>query len=55
MAFFNLLSGVALLVSSALAGWLWDTHGAETTFYAGALFALLAMVGLALRPLFLRA
>jgi MFS family permease len=53
--FFNLLSGVALLVSSALAGWLWDTHGAETTFYAGALFALLAMVGLALRPLFLRA
>jgi len=53
--FFNLLSGVALLASSTLAGWLWDTHGAETTFYAGALFALLAMVGLALRCLFLRA
>ena len=53
--FFNLLSGVALLASSALAGWLWDTHGAESTFYAGAVFAGLAMVGLALRRLFLRA
>jgi len=52
--FFNLLSGVALLASSALAGWLWDTHGAESTFYAGAVFAGLAMVGLALRRLFLR-
>jgi len=53
--FFNLLSGVALLASSALAGWLWDSHGAATTFYAGAFFAMLAMVGLTLRPLFVRA
>lgn len=53
--FFNLSSGVALLASSAIAGWLWDSHGAETTFYAGAFFALLAMVGLAVRGLFLRA
>ena len=45
--FFNLLGGVALLVSSALAGLLWDRLGAAFTFYAGAAFALLTLVGLA--------
>jgi MFS family permease len=49
--FFNLLGGVALLVSSALAGLLWDRLGAAFTFYAGAGFALLTLLGLvALRP-----
>lgn len=43
---FNLVSGVALLVASVLAGWLWDSHGASTTFLAGAGFALIAAVGL---------
>jgi MFS family permease len=33
--FFNLVSGVALLLASAIAGWLWDRHGAAATFYAG--------------------
>ena len=47
--FFNLLSGVALLLSSVIAGWLWDTQGAAFTFYAGAAFALLALLGLLLR------
>jgi MFS family permease len=46
--FFNLASGVALLVASALAGLLWDSHGAATTFVAGGIFstaALIAIVG----------
>jgi len=45
--FFNLLGGVALLVSSALAGLLWDRLGPAFTFYAGAGFALLTLLGLA--------
>ena len=39
---FNLLSGAALLLASALAGWLWDAHGPATTFWAGAAIAVLA-------------
>ena len=46
---FNLVSGVAMLVASGVAGWLWDVHGAETTFSAGAIFSVLALVGLVLR------
>jgi len=41
--FFNLLSGLALLVASALAGLLWDQLGASAPFYAGALIGLLAL------------
>lgn len=47
--FFNLVSGVAMLVASGLAGWLWDAYGAEMTFYAGAAFATLALLGLGIR------
>ncbi|MDO9251625.1 MFS transporter [Hydrogenophaga sp.] len=47
--FFNLVSGVALLLSSAIAGLLWDRLGASFTFYAGAGFSGLALLGLALR------
>lgn len=46
---FNLASGVALLVASALAGWLWDAFGPRYTFYAGALFTAAALVGLLTR------
>jgi predicted MFS family arabinose efflux permease len=46
--FFNLASGIAILVASVVAGALWDTLGAATTFYAGAAFALLALGVLAL-------
>jgi MFS family permease len=46
--FFNLLCGVAMLVSSGLAGWLWEQHGAETTFYAGAVFSVISLMGLAI-------
>ena len=45
--FFNLISGVAMLAASAVAGLFWDRLGASTTFYAGAVFCLVALVGLA--------
>jgi MFS family permease len=48
---FNLTSGGAMLVASALAGLLWDRLGASSTFYAGALFCVIALIGLAWRPL----
>jgi MFS family permease len=47
--FFNLLSGLTMLVASALAGLLWDRLGASFTFYAGALFCLLALTVMAFR------
>jgi len=46
--FFNLLSGIAMLLASVIAGLLWDRLGASFTFYAGAGFCLLALLGLAL-------
>jgi MFS family permease len=49
--FFNLVSGVAMLIASALAGLLWDQLGAAATFYAGAGFGGLALLLLALRIL----
>lgn len=47
---FNLVSGIALLAASALAGWLWAAHGPILTFEAGAAFTGLALLGLWLRP-----
>jgi len=47
--FFNLASGIAMLIASVLAGLLWDTLGAAVTFYAGAVFSLLAFMMLVLR------
>lgn len=44
--FFNLVSGVAMLIASVVAGLLWDSLGAATTFYAGVGFCLLALLGL---------
>lgn len=41
---FNLMSGLALLVASALAGWLWDHHGAPLAFWTGAGVALLSAI-----------
>jgi len=46
---FNLVAGIALLVASALAGWLWDAFGPMLTFYAGATFTAIAWIGLLLR------
>ncbi len=46
---FNLMSGVAMLVASGLAGLLWDQLGAAFTFYAGAAFCVLALAVMAFR------
>lgn len=48
---FNLVSGAALLLSSVIAGALWEGFGPAFTFYAGAGFCLLTLIGLAwIRP-----
>jgi MFS family permease len=43
---FNLVSGGALLTASVIAGALWSAFGAAATFEAGAVFAMIAMMGL---------
>lgn len=48
--FFNLVSGLAMLLASVLAGLLWDRFGAAFTFYAGAVFCMIALIGLAWQP-----
>jgi MFS family permease len=47
--FFNLISGIAILVASGVAGLLWDHFGASFTFHAGAAFCVVALAGLAWR------
>lgn len=42
--FFNLVSGIALLAASAVAGWLWQQAGASATFIAGAAFCILTLL-----------
>lgn len=49
--FFNLASGLAMLIASLLAGFLWDQFGASFTFYAGAVFCGFAVMGLTLYQL----
>ena len=49
--FFNLASGLAMLIASVLAGFLWDQLGASFTFYAGAVFCGVALMGLTLYQL----
>ena len=45
---FNLVSGLlAMLMADVIAGVLWDQMGSRFTFYAGALFCLLALLTLA--------
>lgn len=45
--FFNLVSGLAMLAASVVAGLLWDRLGASVTFHAGAAFCVMALAGLA--------
>lgn len=47
--FFNLVSGLAMLLASVLAGLLWDQLGAAFTFYASACFCVVALLGLGWR------
>ncbi len=41
--FFNLMSGIAMLLASVLAGLMWDEFGAASTFYSGAVICVLAL------------
>ena len=43
---FNLVSGVAMLVASVVAGGLWDAWGPAATFLAGAGFCVVTLLGL---------
>lgn len=43
---FNLVSGVALLLASVIAGFLWNSLGPRATFLAGAVFAAIAAIAL---------
>lgn len=47
---FNLMSGVALLLASLGAGLLWETWGAASTFYAGAIICVITLLGMRLAP-----
>jgi MFS family permease len=44
--YFNLLTGLAMLAASIIAGALWDAHGPAGTFLAGLAFALVSLAGL---------
>lgn len=46
---FNLVSGIAMLIASVVAGLLWDVLGASFTFYASAVFCALALLGLMIK------
>ena len=48
--FFNLVSGIALLVASGLAGFIWDRLGASYTFVAGTLFCAVALIMIGVAP-----
>jgi MFS family permease len=43
---FNLVTGIATLLASVIAGALWDSVGPTGTFLAGAAFTAVALVGL---------
>jgi MFS family permease len=44
---FNCVIGIAMLCASVIAGGLWDQFGPQATFFAGAAFATLALIGFA--------
>ena len=48
---FNLVSGIAMLFASVIAGWLWDQFGAPAPFIASAIFATIALAGWTLQRL----
>ncbi|WP_024870812.1 MFS transporter [Tolumonas lignilytica] len=47
--FFNLASGIVMLLASVIAGWLWEQFGASATFFAGAMFCATALMGLLIK------
>jgi MFS family permease len=46
LGMFNLITGVALLVASVLAGFLWTAFGPAATFIGGGIFAGIALFGM---------
>jgi len=44
--YFNLLTGVTMLIASIMAGALWDAYGPVSTFLASFALALLTLAGL---------
>jgi MFS family permease len=47
---FNLVSGTSMLLSSILAGWLWERYGAPATFWASAALAAAPLAMCAFAP-----
>jgi MFS family permease len=47
--FYSLITGAALLAASVVAGLLWTAVGSTATFAAGAVFAVVAITGVALQ------
>lgn len=47
--FFNLMSGIAMLIASVVAGILWDRFGANYTFDAGAIFCIIVLLVIAFK------
>jgi hypothetical protein len=45
---FNLITGLAMLAASVIAGGLWDAVGPQGTFFAGAVFTAAALAALPL-------
>ena len=45
---FNFAIGIAMLIASVIAGGLWDAFGPAATFFAGAAFTAVALVGVVL-------
>ena len=45
---YNLVSGIAMLIASVIAGVLWDRFGASATFFTGAAITCIALLGLLL-------
>ena len=43
---FHMVTGLALLAASLIAGLLWDQYGPPATYYAGMAFAGIALIGL---------
>ncbi len=48
---FNLVTGLALLAASVIAGVIWDVSGPAATFWVGAAFAVISIAGLMCTPL----
>jgi MFS family permease len=46
LGIYNLITGIAFLLASVLAGWLWTTFGPAATFVAGGAFAGIALLGM---------